>query len=402
MEEDRAQGGRGLWGFPKGGGARFALGYAALFLPFAVVAPYLQLLLKSRGFNKEQIGLIQGTMEVLAVLGAPLWGYLSDRLHRPRTVLLLVAAGAIPSFLLFGVTDNVVAAVGVAVLFGLFFKPLIPLTDGLTFHYLHARGGDYGPVRVGGSLAFLVTVGLMELLGVVGPRAAETILVAFAIAAALHVISILALPCPAAVSAHAAGDKPKPDLRRFVTRAFILFTFAAFLGRMAMMSYYHFFTLFVQEQLHFEFPGYLWMIGPLSEIPVIYFSGRIMRRIGIRSLFALGLAGIVVRLLGFAWATSIWHVVPLQFLHALTFGAYHTASVTYVSGLVPAHMKSSAQTLFSALTIGLGGICGGVVGGYLAEAYGFTVLYAAFGGIAALALVLLLAFVPRPDRPAGS
>jgi len=61
------------------------------------------------------------------------------------------------------------------------------------------------------------------------------------------------------------------------------------------------------------------------------------------------------------------------------FGAYHTASVTFISRHTPAHMKSTVQTVFAALTVGLGGICGGVFGGWLAEEYGFHTLYRVFG-----------------------
>ena len=133
---------------------------------------------------------------------------------------------------------------------------------------------------------------------------------------------------------------------------------------------------------------------------MIYFSTRAMKRVGVKNLFALGVLGAVVRLGCFSMVTSVWHVVPLQLLHALTFGAYHTASVTYVSRLAPAHMKTSAQTVFHAVTLGLGGIVGGTLGGVIAERFGFRALYAAFAGVALVALVLLVAFVPsdRQDR----
>ena len=127
---------------------------------------------------------------------------------------------------------------------------------------------------------------------------------------------------------------------------------------------------------------------------MIYFSGRLMKRIGVRGLFALGLAGCAVRLLGFSMVTNIWQVLPLQLLHALTFGAFFTASVTYVSRLVPAEMKSSAQTTFSALGMGLGSLVGGIVGGLVVRHYGYSWLYGSFAGVAVLGLGVLC-FVPR-------
>jgi len=383
--------------FPPGVGRRFALCYGALFVPFAVLTPYLQKLLKLQGFEKDDVGLIQGTMEVLAVLAPPLWGVLSDRTGRPRTVLFITVLGYIPAVALFGWAHGLLVAVPVAVLFAFFFRPGIPLTDGITFRYIHHHGGDYGKVRICGSVVFIATMIAAEAAGIGSSTA--TILWAVAIAGALHLASVFIIPSDRPASMGSKPQSPRRiEWRVFLSRGFLLFALAALLGRMAMMSYYHFFTLFLEERIGVEQPGLIWLLGPLSEIPVIYFSTPIMRRIGVRNLFALGLAGIVLRLVGYGFARSVWHVAPLQFLHALTFGAYHTASVTFISRLVPAHMKSSAQTIFAALTVGLGGILGGWFGGYIARFHGFPALYWTFGVIAFVALVILLGFVPD-DKP---
>ena len=383
--------------FPAGTGLRFAAAYAALFLPFAVATPYLQVLLRTRGYDKDQIGLILGTLEIMAVLAPPLWGYLADRTCRPRTVLFVAAIGTIPMFLLFGVVRGGFAAVAVAVAFGLFFKPLIPLTDGLTFRYIRTHGGDYGKIRVGGSVAFIVCVITLEILGISEVGKGTMILVAMTVASLLHLCSVAGLP-PEREFTRGKGtphSEQSMDLRVFLKRPFLLFTLAAFLGRLAMMSYYGFFSLYLKEEIGFAQAGYLWILGPLSEFPVIYYSRRIMERIGVRNLFALGLLGITVRLAGFGVSSCVWHIIPLQFLHSLTFGAYHTASVTYVSRIVPHRLHSIAQTVFAAITIGLGGIIGGALGGHLAEQYGYHTMYLSFSAVALAALVLLMMTVPH-------
>jgi len=382
--------------FPPGAATRIALAYTTLFLTFGFVTPYLQVLLREQGFGMDHVGLILGTLEVMAVLAPPLWGYLSDRTCRPRLAMACAMAGAMATFALFGLHLSLLPAIGVAMAFGLFYRPTIPLTDGYTLKAIHTRGGDYGKVRVGGSLAFIGSVGVLELLGVGEGLVRPLLLFGFPAAGALYLLSVLRLPSDGAPDGHPeTGARPRPDWRVFLGRSFVLFTLCAFLGRMAMMSYYGFFSLFLKEKLGFANAGYIWMLGPLSEIPIIYFSHRIMRRIGVRNLFALGLLGCMVRLIAFSYATHVWHVVPLQLLHALTFGAYHTASVTYVSRIVPVHMKASAQTVFAALSGGLGGLCGGAIAGLVAETWGFAVLYRSFGFIALAGLVILLAAVPK-------
>jgi len=60
-------------------------------------------------------------------------------------------------------------------------------------------------------------------------------------------------------------------------------------------------------------------------------------------------------------------------------------------------MKASAQTLFAGLGWGFGGLCGGALGGWIAETWGYAVLYRSFGAVAGVSLVLLYALVPS-DR----
>lgn len=387
---------RGMW-------FRFTLAYAALFLPFSVATPYLQVLLRCRGYGRDQIGLIVGCFEAMAVLAPPLWGYVADRLHRPKCVLAISIVGAAPAFLLFGAVSGVIAGLAVAVLFGLFYRPLIPLTDGLTFRYINTHGGDYGSVRVGGSVGFICWIVMLEVLGMAKSTSGGMILIAMAVASVLQLASLALLPPdPGKPESHeTAKGTHTAGLKLFTQRTFVIFTLCALLGRIAMMAYYGFFSLYLKEVHGFSKAGYIWFLGPLSEIPVIFFSRRIMDRIGVRNLFALGLLGCTVRLAGFGLAPSIWFVLPLQFLHSLTFGAYHTASVTYVSQLVPKTMQSTAQTIFAAITIGAGGLLGGAIGGAIAEHAGYTCLYLSFAGVALLALVLLLVFVPALGHGPG-
>ncbi len=389
--------------FPPGAALRIALCYAALFTTFAVATPYLQVLLAAQGFDRDAIGLIQGALEMMAIAAPPLWGYLSDRLGRPRLVIAAAIVGSVCSFWLFGAARGLAAGLGVALLFGLFYRPLIPLTDGYVFRLIHLRGGDYGKVRWTGSVSFIAVILTLVWLGVDGPRSRSLILGGMTAAGAVYLLAVARLPADG--SADAAGPTlPAPsraDLRALMSRGFLLFTLCAFLGRLAMTSYYHFFSLFLTQGLRLRNPTWLWTLGPLSEIPVLYFSGAIMRRIGVRNLFALGLLGAAVRLTCFSFVTELWQIVPLQFLHALTFGAYHAASVTFISRLAPPHMKATAQSAFAALSGGLGGLCGGALGGFVAQRWGFAALYRSFGLIAFAAVVLLLLFTPN-DRRAPS
>ncbi len=72
----------------------------------------------------------------------------------------------------------------------------------------------------------------------------------------------------------------------------------------------------------------------------------------------------------------------LQLLHALTFGASHLGAMHFLSRAVPPAAAASAQTLFAAMSSGIGG---GLV------MLGAGVFYAAYGGGAYLFMAALSA-----------
>lgn len=377
--------------------ARFALSYFLLFSVFAVITPYYQALLRARGFSIAEVGYILGAFEFTGIFAPLLWGWFSDRLGYGRGLVALAALSAAVVFLGFGSIRSANAAAILALAFGFFYRPIIPLTDGIRLRYMARNGGDYGPIRCAGSLGFLLTVPLLEAIGVSGANAVPVILCAMAVWSILHACSALALP-------QTPPHAPSPESgRRFSWTlpggsTFLILLIIVFFARFGLIGYYSFFTLYLREEFGCDSPGFLWMIGPLAEIPLLFFSDAIIRRIGARALFALGVAGIATRLLGYAFAPSIAWIIPLQALHALTFAATHTSTLHYVHRLAPPRLKQTANTLLTTFAIGLPAVCASALGGWLIERHGFRFMYGTYGTIALAALAALLLFLPKPPN----
>ena len=310
--------------FPPGSGVRFFLIYCALFAPFSLITPYFQQLLGYLGYGPAQIGYILGALELMAVLAPMFWGILADRLGMPRGVLLLTVLMSMPAFLLFRWTGGTVGAVLAALLFGLFYKPCIPLTDGMTFRYIKEHGGDYGRVRTGGTTGYLVCIGLFDLCFLLaGGVSANGILLGFCAVVGIQLLSLLLLPETASGSGATGVRFSVAGLVSggYLRPVFLLVILVAFMGRVSMMSYYSFFSRYLSERYGLERVGLIWGLGSICEIPLVFYSHRIMARIGVKGLLLLGLGGIVVRLAGFGLELGFWFVLLLQPLHMLTFGA---------------------------------------------------------------------------------
>lgn len=376
---------------------RFFLVYAALFAPYSVLTPYLQQLLHLCGFRYDQIGLIQGVVELMAVLAPPVWGMLSDKCRRPRFVLVLTVLLSIPAIHLFHAGMGTWAAIGAAFLFGLFNKPSISLTDGLTFGYFKRSGCDYGHVRIGGTIGYVICVFLWErLFKISRDTTGHLILLLMTGALIYQALSVLAIPRMDYERTNPSGEERKGEgIERmpwhlFLNSTFIGVVITAFMARFAMMSYYGFFSRYLNDVYGYENVGYIWLIGSAAEFPVIFWSNWIIAKIGVKKLFLLAHAGTFLRLIGFAFELGIVPSSLMQLFHALTFGAYHCSTVTYVSRAFPAKYQGTAQTVYAALTIGLGGLLGNTVGGIVLRHYGYTAMYTSFSVIAVFAFVISL------------
>ncbi len=335
--------------FPPGAGLRFFAIYVSLFAPYAIITPYFQQLLKHLNYNDVQIGAIQGALELMAVAAPILWGVLADKLSAPRGVLAFTVILSLPMFFLFRFVNGGAAGVVVALLFGLFYKPNIPLTDGMTFRYIRTKGGDYGKIRIGGTVGYISFIAVFDAIcWLTGGVTVNKLIVEFSVAVALQLASLLLVPrfIEAPTALVGATEKTESDrsdfLKLFLRPTFLVFMLAAFLGRFSMMSYYSFFSRYLDDVYGVKEVGWIWALGSLCEMPLVFCSKRIIDKIGLKSFFALGLLGCVLRLAGFSVESNIWVVLCLQPLHCLTFGAYHCATVTYVSRMFPAKLQGGA------------------------------------------------------------
>jgi PPP family 3-phenylpropionic acid transporter len=180
----------------------------------------------------------------------------------------------------------------------------------------------------------------------------------------------------------AAGRARWAALGRFAAdRRFWLFVASGAALQSSHQLYYGFGTLYWQEVGFADAViGGLWAEGVVAEIVLFWFSAPVVARLGPLGLMALGgIAGVV------RW--SLIGIVPglaaaavLQLLHGLTFGASHLGAMHFMARSVPPGAAASAQSLYAAVSAGLGS-------GIVMLAAG--ALYSAYGGRAYLFMAVL-------------
>lgn len=383
---------------------RFGAAYFAFFAIIGAVSPYFQKLLHLQGFHEQQIGFIIATGGAAGALTQPLWGWLSDRSRHRRRILAVVAISAGACFAAFGWVHTYALAVVAGAAFGLFFRTLAPLIDGMALRYMAEHGGDYGRVRWVGTLAFVLIVLLMESVGVAGDAGRTIILTSVVTCCGLAALTAALLPLTGReVAERRSNESVRREFhwRALVSGPFLVVVFAGLVSRTCMSGHYSFFTLYLEKEFEFRQAGYLWVIGPASEMIVLFYSTALIKRFGARIMLILGLGAVAVRLFGYALVPSVWFVIPLQTLHALTFGATHASSLHYIQRIVPHDMKQSAMALHSALTMSLGPVAGSALGGVLIHHYDYRTMFACYGALALAGTVVLALMLRDPEGEPG-
>lgn len=403
--------------------------YFFLFASFAVVVPYLQLFFAAQGFPPSQIGVLVGTFEIAGILGPLFIGHLADRTGSFRLVIVLCGIVALGAFNLLNEFPLWATALPLAFVSGFSYKSIIPLQDAQASSLMIAPELDYGRVRILGSVGFIVSSAFFQTTGLLTGRAPGATPEAAPIITAISVLLLMFLAVtylmparpPRHVREHhesrdadrgdqtgsarlaadhsggslaAAGSAEGRSFAGFDT-AFWLFVAVVFIARIGIAAYYSFFSLYLEREVGPGLVSGMWAIGAAAEVPVILFSGRLIRRFGILPLLVTGFVAVVVRLLIYAFLPLAPVIAVTQLLHAATFGLLHSTAIAYINRRVPQRRRGLGMAIYSSVSLGLSIFIGSSIGGFVIEAFGFRGLFAGYAVMPALAIVVLVSRAHR-------
>ncbi|MCS7186546.1 MAG: MFS transporter [Armatimonadetes bacterium] len=367
-----------------------AIAYALLFSATAPIVGYLNLYLQRRGLTDAQIGTTAAVMSLVSIIAPPLWGYLSDRWNDRRLPIVIASFGAAIVFLAFLAVPFPIVLL-IAAIFALFNNPLIPLLDALVLEQLGETKERYGRIRAWGSWAFIA---MMVLFGATLKKhgTAENLIPALL----TFVLLRLALGAMAFTLPRNDGGKPMRESNwrsvkeLFSDRDWQIFLAISLLSMVSISAWYAFFPLYLNRAgVTDNWQGYFWVIAVLAEVAFMaWLTEPLMKRIGLKGVLLLGIAGRAIRLIAYAFPLSFPTLITLQLFHSLTFAAFHTASVTWVSIKAPPTARALTQTIYASVLMGIGSAFGAQVGGYIAENFGLRFLFGLAGAINGLALLL--------------
>jgi len=382
----------------------------------AIVVQYLALYAVAFGATASQIGVLSAMVALAGATAFLPGARLAERWGRRKLIVVLTAGlGARPMLLglallpfFFEGRQVVFIIAGLAALRYFMVGMGIPAWTSLTADLVPSaiRGRFLASRSVGMGVAALMVAPLAGgIIGWVGfPRGWE---IAWLLAFLLGQASTLAYArIPEPRPAPAAAVKSGGPGRLLDDTNFLFFCGTTLLWNLALYGALPFFNVYLVENLG---GSALW-VGALAavmgtlELAGLWYFGPIIDRRGSKWVMVIG--GLGIPFLPWAWVLvqAPWQVIFINLAGGFLWAGYNLGALNLLLAISPDHKRPTYAAAYQS-AVYLSAFLGPLMGGFLAQAYGYRLLFGLSGAGRLLSILLFIRFVqevrPRPSlRPA--
>ncbi len=326
--------------------------FAGYFVFGGVAVPFYPVWLQAQGLTEVQIANCIAIPAVVRVLLTPFAGMFADRAPNRRFAAIAFTLPAMLIFLLAwplrGYWPLLIITAASFTLWAL----AAPVAEALALTGVRRFGLDYGRMRLGGSVSYIVAnLASGALLGFLDVEAIFWFVLAATVSSA---VVAFALPVtPRAVRALDDATQPKPKRTRDVL-GHPGFLALLLVGGLIQASHA---VLYSFGSIHWRALGFsgfdigaFWAIGVCVEILLFSQSGRLIRLVGPLGLLAIGATAAIIRWSCDSTDPGFAGFLALQALHGLTFGGTYLGNQHAIVRAVPEEMTASAQGVFGMIS----------------------------------------------------
>ncbi|MGG4143138.1 MFS transporter [Paenibacillus algorifonticola] len=344
-----------------------------VFSTFAILLPYLPLLLAERGFSIAQIGLLLMVGPFFAIFLQPIVGFISDKWHAVKRILLLLwCLTGLSAVGLFYINSKLFSVIFVVSLF-MFFLSAIPLVDTLTVKMAENFKSTYSTIRLWGSIGFCIVAVFLgayfERIG--GLDALIKIYFPIWLAALLILFNL---------KEFTSKESSRFNWRDLVQligdkRIFIFLIFLLFLAVPHRMNDALFSIYFKELGANDSMISWAWAIIGLSEIIGFYMSAKLLKGFHPLKLIIAATLFYIIRWVCYVYTAEPYILLVLQLFQAITYSLFWASAVNYMVIVVPKQFRTTSQSLLAMIFLGVSGILGGSIGGAVQQNYGGSYMY---------------------------
>ena len=247
----------------------------------------------------------------------------------------------------------------------LFYVPTISVSNSLAFAHMKDAQKEFGIVRMGGTIGWiLVAWPLFFLLqgksGVDAVAASRNIFLVSGITSLVLAAYSLMLPhTPPKPAAPGEGGFAWLKAAKYLANPYLLVLFVVtFIDAVIHNGYFVMAGDFLGSQSVGIKPEWIMpvmSIGQVAEILTMAVLGSVLARLGWKTTMILGILGHAARFAVFAFMpTNQLMIIAVQVLHGVCYAFFFATLYIFIDAAFPKDVRSSAQSLFNLLVLGLG------------------------------------------------
>lgn len=330
--------------------------YVCYYAGQAIYNTYLNLYLYQIGFLASQIGAIISVSTVAILAIQPLWGMLSDRVSVKNRVLKFLCLAAAVCAMGFYTTQSYWPILFLVAMFGVFYNPIVPLSDNITLEALMKSRWDYGWIRMGGTFGYAAAV---LGIGYFFRDSYEAMFVLIALSLVMTAFCVGTVPLVKGYREKKGKFSLEILWKNKVLMGLIGFHLIYGMGIGFFNSFYsiHFVNIGGDSRM----VGWMMFVSSAAEIPFLMLMHRIVKKMGIRKVLTLAGAITCIRWMFMYVLKNPVLIISANLLHGFAFSSFTYCILNYINNKVPPDLRASSQVLNTTLNT----ICSRLIFGYL-------------------------------------
>jgi len=394
--------------------AEFSLLQFFFWSSWAIYGAYLVYYLSDLGYSNMRIGSLMSIRTFMGLIAPPIVGYICDRMENRKIVFMIsmfLMGLLITPLTLYG---DFMLAVSIGIV-GFLWEPQQSVLDSWILETSAHTAHNYGFMRAWGSIGFAIIVTVfgqvIERYGWNVHFLSYGVIIFIIVIISLNIEdnSYQELQEEANLEQLKDAEMKTEDLKLAAVKDAEVKNkniMQLFKNKDYMFILLITLLIFIPNQMIFVYLapiiksvggdatdlGYMFFFNALSEAPIFFVAKYFLEKYKTNSLLLFSAFFYLLRFIIVAAASSPTYFLFFGMLQSLSFGVFLVTVRYYVKLIAPAALKTTAQSIVMMSAFGAAGIIGSLLGGYLIDNFGMTVMFNVVISLASAA-VLILAFV---------
>ena len=346
-----------------------------------------------KGLSATQSALILSITPIMMFVVQPVYGFLADKLGYKKTLLLSTLLASI-SYLGYLQDAGYAGLIIVTVVMSLFYNTIQPVLDSIALQIAkHNPKFSYGSLRFFGAAGFafttIITGQVIDAIDI------TVIFIVSSITMLLAFIFCFFLESEVHEKGQVSAYGNVWSVIKNRSLQFLLF--CVFIVSLGATTIWNFYSSYLKDNGATDsLVGYGLSFQGLCELPIFYFSARIILRLGLKTTLIITVLATAIRMTLYYFIKNPVATLPVELLHGFSWSLFWVVCVEYVNKLVDEHWLATGQSLLYAAYFGAGAIAGNYWTGFLlSNDITLAKIFLLNAGIVAALVIFIILFMKK-------